>query len=530
MTDSVPPPPDDELGDIPSDEELAATSPRCTDSANADAIVAEHGRGYLFVLEWGAWIAWDGKRWNRTGARQRVIHAAMHTARMAHWRLRTRLADLEEKQRQLALTNQKDEATEAALAYERKCLKWHELSQNHSRLEAAAKILETCLRATLAELDQSPWLLNVANGTIDLRTAELRPHDRDDKITQLANVEWDDSATCPTWDAFVAGAMGGDLKLVLYLQRLIGYALTGLTTEHILAFFYGGGRNGKSTFVQTVRSMLGEYSCAAPRELLFEKKNASDHPTEMARLYGKRFAACAEIGEHTVLDEAKVKDLTGGDAIPCRRMREDFWDLIPTHTLIMSGNHKPTVRGDDLGIWRRIRLVPWTVSVDEADVDQELPAKLLAELPGILRWCVNGCLEWRRIGLSEPSDVIEATKEYRAESDALGQFLAQHTRFEQGARISRQALRERYETWCEELGYVPLGARKIAQRLKERGVREINVREGVRFKNGWGGVRLLSDYEMCATIDPVPAPVVVGSVPINAPQSASQKSLAGEST
>jgi putative DNA primase/helicase len=290
--------------------------------------------------------------------------------------------------------------------------------------------------------------------------------------------------------------MGGKLGLVLYLQRLIGYSLTALTTEHVLAFFYGGGRNGKSTFVQTLRTILGEYACAAPRDLLFEKKQGDGHPAELARLYGKRFAVCAEIGEHTILDEAKVKDLTGGDVISARRMREDFWDLVPTHTLFISGNHKPTVRGDDLGIWRRIRLVPWTVTVDDAAVDKDLPEKLKAEGAGILRWAVLGCIEWAEIGLQEPDEVIDATREYRQESDVFGDFLKMHAVFGADEKCHRATFRERYEAWCEEDGHKPLGAKKIAQRLHEHGVRGASVRVGHSVKNGWVGVRLKTDLEL----------------------------------
>jgi putative DNA primase/helicase len=488
--------------DDPSIEELADAAPRCTDSANADAFVAEHGKGYLFVAEWGAWLAWNGKRWAPKGARGRVVNAAMLTARMCHYRTRRTLDELEEKYRPILLAGQKDEELEAQIKYQQKLLKWHEQSQNSSRLEACAKLLETRLVVTLADLDRDPWLLNVTNGTLDLRTAELRPHAASDLITQLTDVEWSDDAAAPEWETFVSRAMGGSVELGCYLQRLIGYALTANTTEHILAFFYGAGRNGKSTFLQTVRTMLGEYSCAAPRDLLFEDKNGQRHPAELARLYGKRMAVCAEIGEHTVLDEAKVKDLTGGDAVAVRRMREDFWDLVPTHKLFIAGNHKPTVKGDDLGIWRRIRLVPWTVTVDEADVDKDLPEKLKAELSGILRWAVNGCLEWQRLGLVEPTAVTEATREYRIESDVLGEFLDRHTVFEEAARVTRQALRTRYESWCEESGHLPLGARKVAQRLRERGCSNINVREGQRVRDGWLGIRLRSEYELTCEAEP----------------------------
>jgi putative DNA primase/helicase len=242
--------------------------------------------------------------------------------------------------------------------------------------------------------------------------------------------------------------------------------------------------------------MLGEYACAAPRDLLFEDRHGQRHPEEIARLYGKRLAVCAEVGEHVTVDEAKVKDLTGGDAVSCRRMRENSWDLVPTHTLFMSGNHKPTVRGDDLGIWRRIRLVPWTVTVAEDDVDRDLPAKLAAERSGILRWAVNGCLEWQRIGLVEPEAVLAATREYREESDVLGEFMAGYVIFGADERCAREELRKRYEGWCEEIGYRPVGAKKLGQRLREKGCEPANIRVAGRFKNGWKGCRMRTELEV----------------------------------
>lgn len=493
----------DDEDDAPSTEQLAEDAPRCTDSGNADAVVREHGKGYLFVVEWEEWIAWDGRRWDRSGARARVMHAVMLTARLEHYRTSARLHDLEEEYRQSLLAGQKDEAMEARIKNLQRLLKWHEQSQNASRIEAATKLLETRLVVRLSALDRDPWLLNVANGTLDLRTAELHPHRQADLMTQIAEVEWDDHARCPTWEGFVRGAMGGDLELTLYLQRLIGYSLTGLTTEHILVFFHGEGNNGKSTFVQCVRSMLGEYACAAPRDLLFEDAKGQRHPAELARLYGKRMAVCAEVGEHVTLDEAKVKDLTGGDAVAVRRMREDFWDLEPTHTLFVAGNHKPTVRGNDLGIWRRIRLVPWEVIVPPAEVDRDLPAKLKAEASGILRWAVQGCLEWARLGLVTPAVVLEATTAYRAESDVLGAFLERHCIFAEDVRVTRQALREAYEKWCLEEGHKPMGPKKVAARLKERHVRGASVRDHTgKVKDGWIGVRLKSDYERQVEAEP----------------------------
>jgi len=482
----------------PSIEDLASASPRCTDSANADAIVSEHGAGYRYVLEWDAWIAWNGKRWDTQGAKGRVENAAALTARLEYMRVKGLIADLEDQIKPLLLDAMRDADKVKALDDEVKrqirILKWHEQSQNWAKIDAAVRILRTRLVVNMAQLDANPWLFNVANGTVDLRSASLTDHEKANLITQISEIEWDDDAPCPVWDGFVSTVMGGKLDLVLYLQRLVGYSLTGTTREHVLAFFYGTGLNGKSTFMQTLRHVFGEYACAAPRDLLFEDKHGRRHPEELARLYGKRLAICAEIGEYNSFDEAKVKDLTGGDAVSVRRMRENSWDLVPSHTLFISGNHKPQVKGDDLGIWRRIRLVPWTVTITE--VDKELPEKLKRELPGILRWAVIGCVHWQEQGLGEPDAVAIATSDYRAESDVLGEFLFEHVIFEAEARVARRALRTRYEEWCEESGHLPLGARKVAQRLRERGVLNGKIREGsLTPRDGWKGCRLRTDFD-----------------------------------
>ena len=483
------------MGHVSNDEEI--TPPRLTDSANADAVVAAHGDEFLYVLEWEAWIAWDGRRWARLGAKGLLMQTTLAVIRREHAAVAQSVGEVEEQIRVVALSGAKDEELENKYKRLLRLLKWLEQSQNASRLDACVRLLESRRPCSVRDLDNDPWLLNVSNGTLDLRTSELHPHDPRNRMTQLCDVVWSDGSSCPTWDAFVRKAMGGDLELVLYLQRLVGYAITGLTTEHLLAFFHGDGRNGKSTFVQTLNVLLGDYACAAPRDLLFEdRKGGERHPAELARLYGVRVAICAEIGQHVTLDEAKVKDLTGGDAIGVRRMREDFWDLIPTHTLFVAGNHKPTVRGDDLGIWRRIRLIPWLVTIEEADVDRDLPAKLRAELPGILRWAVAGCLEWQRIGLLEPACVREATESYRAESDVLGDFLAEYVAFDEEGRVTRETLRTKYHEWCERQGQRPLSPIHFARRLRKLGVEPTSVKDMGRVKNGWKGCRLKQDFEL----------------------------------
>ena len=493
------PPPEDPDASIPHDDELRAVQSQCTDAANADAVLAAYPLDtFRYVTEWEQWISWDGKRWalggGKSGSRDAVVQAAIRVARL---RFFGTLVQVRELETQLATTVEpltKDKL-ERAIKFKAKLLAWFEKSQNANRANACVSLLQGLLGVSMSALDRNPWLFNVRNGTLDLRTGELRDHDRSDLLTQLADHEYDPRAKCPTWTAFLSTAMGGKTPLVLYLQRVVGYQMTALIKEQCLTFHYGEGSNGKSTFRSTVQALLGEYAAAAPRGLLLATKGPPAHPTELARLYGKRFAACGETGENDQWDEAKVKDLTGGDVIPCRRMSENFWDLWPTHKLDGFGNHRPNISGTDLGIWRRIKLIPWVVTIADADKDADLPSKLKAELSGILNWAIAGCLEWQRIGLSEPEEVTQAVGAYRSESDVLGAFLRDHCVFEPGARVARRVLRKRYETWCEELGHRAVGAKKLSERRRRLTVEDLQVKLEGKTVDGWRGVRLKVDDE-----------------------------------
>jgi putative DNA primase/helicase len=494
---------DDE--EVITDQELAdAQSPR-TDAANADEVVKAYPNTFLYVAEWETWIVWDTTRWllpgGKSGARDSVLQSIVRTARVRYLAAKTRHAQLVEEEKEIITKHSKDsdewEANERARKAEAKLLVWLEASQNSSRVNGCEALLRGRLVVRQADLDARPWLLNVSNGTIDLRTGELHYHDRTDLLTQLTPIEYDAAARAPTWHAFLDRAMAGSTIMALYLQRVIGYTLTGTTQEHVLVFHYGHtGSNGKSTFLDTIRTLMGEYGCTAPRSLLFEPRNGAEpHPTELARLYGKRLATCSEVPENVELAEAKVKDLTGGDILSVRRMNENFWDLVPTHTLHAAGNHKPTVRGTDGGIWRRIKLVPWLVKIPDEEQDKGLKAKLRAELPGILAWAVHGCLEWQRVGLAEPAEVTAAGDEYRSESDVLGAFFATQCVFAPGERFACKYLRKAYETWCEEMGYRSVGARILGRRLREKGVKETSVRADGKVVQGWSGVRLRDHQE-----------------------------------
>ncbi len=303
-------------------------------------------------------------------------------------------------------------------------LKWALESEFAPRLKAMIELAKSEPRIPLLprQLDANPWLLNCLNGTLDLHTGTLRQHRREDLLTKLCPVEYDANAPCPQWMAFLSDVMSRNQALIDYLQRAVGYSLTGNVAEQCLFFLYGTGQNGKSTFLGTIQAMLGDYAMQAIAELLMVRAN-EQHPTERADLFGIRFVATIEVESGKRLAEALVKQLTGGDRMRARRMREDFWEFEPTHKIWLAANHKPVIRGQDYAIWRRIRLIPFTVKIPDEKKDATLPDKLKAERPGILAWAVQGCLAWQRNGLAEPDEVTQAVHEYRAEMDVIGQFL-----------------------------------------------------------------------------------------------------------
>lgn len=456
-----------------------------TDLWNAERLVEVNGEDLRFVGIWKKGLAWDGQRWclDETGFWDR---AAIRTVRQM-------LEESVDRLREADLAGDDDAAPKKDA---KRYYKWAVESQSAKRINSMRMLAQKAetLAISHEKLDADPWLLNVQNGTIDLRTGDLREHRREDLITKIAPVDYDPDAACPSWEAFLERVMGGNADLIDYLQRMIGYALTGSVQEHVLGFFFGGGANGKSTFLGTVHAMLGDYASPAPRGLLFRSRG-DRHPTELASLHGRRFVTCSEIEDGQSFDEALTKDLTGGDPIECRRMREDFWTFQPTHKLFLAGNHKPTVRGDDEGIWRRMRLVPWTVTIPHEERDPLLPQRLRGELPGILRWAVEGCLAWQKRGLSEPKAVRDATASYRQENDVLGEFFRLQVTFDAAAKTARKDLREAYEIFCKESGMEPFGAKRFAARLREKGVKETTVRQGTRVVNGWSGVRMATDGE-----------------------------------
>jgi putative DNA primase/helicase len=307
--------------------------------------------------------------------------------------------------------------------------------------------------------DADPWLLNTPAGTVALRTGTIRPHQRTDCITKITSVS--PGGPCPLWSRFLARVTREDLALMNYLQRMVGYCLTGSTREHALFFFYGTGANGKSVFLNTITSLLPAYTRTAPIEMLLASRNAADrHPCDMAGLRGARLVTAVEVEKGHRWAEAKLKALTGGDKITARYMRQDFFEFTPQFKLLLVGNHRPGLRSVDEAIRRRFNLVPFTVTIPQAERDPELCEKLKTELGGILAWAIEGCLAWQREGLNPPAIVRDATTEYFGEEDTLGRWIKERCILGPLEEASSTSLFLNWKDWAETSAGEFVGSQK----------------------------------------------------------------------
>jgi putative DNA primase/helicase len=403
----------------------AGGTARLTDVGNARRLVGLFGEDLRHCHPWKRDLVWTGTHWREddTGQAERW---AKETAEVIF-----------------------AEAAAEANEEKRAVLTKHALKSEgaaHIGAMAALARSEPGVPVLPGDMDCDPFLFNVLNGTVNLRTGQLRPHRREDLLTKLAPVAYDPDATCPLWERSLRRWMDDNEDLIAYLRRVVGYGLTGDVSEQCLWFFHGNGANGKSTFLGTVLALVGDYGMQAVPDLLMTKHNET-HPTERADLFGRRFVATIETEEGKRMAEALMKQLTGGDRVRARRMRQDFFEFPPTHKIVLAANHKPQVRDTGHAAWRRIKLVPFTVTIPEEEKDKALPEKLRAELPGILAWAVTGCLEWQEHGLGEPDEVRQATAAYQREQDIICTFIAECCVRHEEARVKVAALFEAYGKW-----------------------------------------------------------------------------------
>lgn len=414
------------------------------------------------VATWGKWLFWDGTRWQ-------IDDRLDHLTRTRAY-LRDRAEDLTGwAERKAASLDEKEGDKLRAWAKDQS--RWLRNKITVASVESLARSNPASVSRSDA-FDENRLLLGTPGGTVDLRTGDLRQAARGDMITKL-------TACAPTapgsrpekWLTFLHEIFDGDADLVAFLQRAAGYALTGLTTEHKLLFLYGTGRNGKSVFLNTLTHIWGDYARRAAAET-FLNSAVEKHSTGLAGLQGARLVAGSELPVGKTWDESVIKDLTGGDRMTARFMRGDFFDFDPQMTLMIAGNNQPSFRGVDEAIRARVVLVPFLVTIPPERRDKSLSDKLKAEGPQILRWAIEGALQWLDKGLNVPAKVTAASTEYMDDEDTLGQFLIDETATDPAGFVTTTDLHDRFKFWCDRQGLHPWTLHTLRKELKSRGFQD----------------------------------------------------------
>jgi putative DNA primase/helicase len=417
---------------IPQKPEVLSVQYPRNDSERAARLAELFNDELRYVHAWKQWLLWDGYRWvaDNNGA---VFRKAQ---------------ELHPILVQEASTIDDVEKRRSAFGYAIR-------AGDKAKIEAMISLAQNHLAASPTLFDSDAMLLGVYNGVVDLRTGVFRQARREDYIIKQAGTIYEADATCPMWERFLVRIFEGDNELISFIQRAIGYSLTGSTSEQFLFFLFGTGSNGKSTLAECPQELFGTYALKTSSSLYTLDKHGREPLDAIARLVGKRFTTGSETEEGDDLAESRVKDITGGDTLTGRELYCPAFNFKPCHKLWVYGNHRPNIRGNDHGIWRRIKLVPFRVQISEAEKDPDLSNKLKQEVAGILNWAIKGCLNWQQHGLSEAPAVIEATADYREDEDELGAFIDEEC-WEQG-EVERVTLYKAYKIWAENRGnrYVP---------------------------------------------------------------------------
>ena len=434
-----------------------------TELGNSERFADEYSHRLRFVSELRAWIEYKGSRFKFI-PEERAFQLMKSIVRCI---------DCE-------VINAENEAERDALR------KWAMQSEKKSVIANSLSLAEKDERISIlaGDLDLGPWLVTVQNGTIDLRTGQLRESSPADLITKQIPVLYDPKAECPRWLAFLERVIP-DTDLRRYCQKAFGYSLTGLTTEQVLFFLYGPGANGKSKFIGVLEALLCDYWSKMRADLLMLSRNGPNRGAtpELVHLKGKRIVTVSEIQNGHRLDEALIKDLTGGDAITARDLYARPITFLPTFKIWMYGNHKPNIGNTDEGIWRRPKMIPFLEVIPREERDPNLSEKLLAELPGILNWTLEGCQLWQQEGLGDPTVIADATQEYRQEQDILGTFLSEMCLVRSDVKVKAAALYEVYKLWCKDNTVLTHSGIKFGKSLTERGF-GATTPSGVRYRTG----------------------------------------------
>ncbi len=468
-TDNTPPPNTPPSGTPPSDTTHTEDdeSLQCSDMGNGYRFAREHRGSVLYNVKGEQWLCWDGKRWAEDDMRE-VMQRAKQTVKGIY--------------HEAAFTNDEER---------RKAVAKHALkSERDGSMSAMLNQAKSELPVRIDAFDGKPFAFNCGNGIVDLRTGELHPHDRAEMHTKLSPVMYDPNATAPKWEAFLDRIFASDESLIRFVQRAAGYSLTGDVSEQCLFILHGTGANGKSVFLKTIAALVADYGQATRTETLMVKRHVGVS-NDIACLRGARFISAVETDNGQRLAESTVKQLTGGDKVRARFLFKEEFEFSPQFKIWLAANHKPEIQGNDHAIWRRIKLIPFGVTIPEHERNAHLDAELHDELPGIFAWAVRGCMAWQLEGLGVTEAVTKATDAYRTEMDSLSEFLDDHCVIGDNYQATVIEIYNRYETWCLSNGEQAQGAKWLRSQLIERGIKPARD----MHRRFWKGIGLIRDTE-----------------------------------
>lgn len=434
------------------------------DTGNAERFVDLFGEQVRYCYTDKRWLWYDGRKWctDMTGTVKRLADKAV-ACMAAEAKVYAQL--------------DADEGTDMAKAFEK------HMKSCRSNKSKNAMLNEVMHHVPVlpAQMDRFKTVLNTPGGVIDLRSGGISPHDPMTYLTKMTAVEYSENADCPRWLAFLDDIFRKDKDLIRYVQKAVGYSLTGSTTEQCAFFLYGTGRNGKSTFIDIIRDIFGDYAANIQPETIMVRSNQSTAiNSDIARLKGARLVTSVEPNEGVRINEGLLKQLTGDDTVTARKLYGDEFEFKPEFKLWMATNHKPVIRGTDTGIWRRIHMIPFTVQIPEEKIDRRLKYKLSAELTGIFRWAVEGCLLWQKEGLKMPRAVLEEVREYRREMDVISAFVEDKCTVGKGLSVKSSQLFAAYLNWAEQNNEYRMSSTKFGMELAKR-FEKVRTRGGIYF-------------------------------------------------
>jgi len=462
--------------DDENDDAAAAPTTRytMTDKGNAEMIVSRFGADLCWcgTMSGGGWMSWTGTRWEPDSTRE-ATRDALQIGQM--WRATAPSAP----------AGSESPEDVARLKRRQAILRHADRSESSGSIRAMLDLAGPMLSVRREQFDRDDMLLTTPTRTYDCSRWAQRNPEPGDYITRAAAV--DAGGDCPLWLEFLDTIMGGDQEMVAFLRRAVGYCLTGLISENCVFIAHGSGANGKSTFMDTISYLMGDYATTTSVETFMARKPGGI-PNDLAALAGARLVSCSETPEGGALDEGRIKEISGGDMISARFLHSEFFTFKPKFKLWILTNHKPVIRGTDNGIWRRIRLVPFEVTIPMEKRDKDLPTKLRAEAPGILAWALSGLREWRGGGLRPPQRVEEATDAYKGEMDILGDFIEEMCLTGDMHRVSNGMLYGSYSQWAKDNGLMAKSHKWFSRALMDRGLRQLDSRkDGGRM---WASITL----------------------------------------